>query len=780
MKQNERPYKNSSGIGCSVSRADAKTKATGQEVYAADHYPQGCLWAGVKRSSQPHARLAALELETARKMPGVEAVLTSRDIAGSNRLGIFEKDQPILAEEVVRYCGEAIALVVAESKAVLEQALEAIQIDYETLEAVLEPQLALQPESPALHPGRADGNVLLRDEICCGQGAAAMAECPYSTEVVVEVNWQDHAFLETETGIAKVEEDGTITLVVATQTPFRDRLELAEALKVPPQKIHIVAPYLGGAFGGKDGITVQGFLVLAALHAGGRPVRMQYSREERFIAGTKRHPAQMTYRLGCDAEGRLQALDCELLFDTGAYAAMGAEVFALAMEHAGGPYCIPHTRISGAVVYTNNPLASAFRGFGVPQAAAGMEQAVDELAKRVGMDPLEFRMRNAVRRGEMTPAGVMLSQSVGLTECMEKMAAHSLWRQRREWVEKASSFKRRGVGVAACYHAMGFGPIIPDYANAKLEMAADGHIRVYAGVVDMGQGNVSTYLQIAGHLLFQDIETMELVLPDTAKTLPSCSSSASRTTFTYGKALEGAAQELKTRLLARAVMLFTFQFLEQVHVDDLLLCPGRIVHQPSGREVPLALLAGFMDPSERTVTYSYTCPVNKQIPETGKKIRKHGFPHRVFAYGVQLVRLEVDTLSGEVTVCDFLNCIDAGNVLNPQIFEQQIQGGAAQGIGYALFEEFIVKDGAVRTRDFSTYILPTALDLPAIETITANVYEDDGPFGMKGAGEISIDGVLPAIANGLASITGNRLAQGTLTGEKVLASLQQAGLEAVR
>ena len=780
MKQSERIYGNPPGIGCSVSRMDAKTKVTGQEVYAADHYPNGCLWAGVKRSSQTHARLIEVDLEVARQLPGVVAVLTSRDIEGSNRLGIFEKDQPVLAEDIVRYCGEAIALVVAESKDALEQALKAIRIEYEKLEAVLDLHLALQPESPVLHSGRADGNVLLRDEICCGRGAAALSECAFSVDVSVEVNWQDHAFLETEAGMAQVEEDGTISLVVATQTPFRDRLELGEALKVIPQKLHIMAPYLGGAFGGKDGITVQGFLVLAALHAGGRPVRMQYTREERFVAGTKRHPAQMNYRLGCDREGQLQALDCELLFDTGAYAAMGAEVFALAMEHAGGPYGIPNSRISGAVVYTNNPLASAFRGFGVPQAAAGIEQAMDELAKRAGFDPLEFRLRNAVQRGGITPAGVRLSQSVGLTECLKKLAAHPLWTQRQAWREEAPAFKRRGVGIAACYHAVGFGPIIPDYANAKLELKANGRLRVYAGVADMGQGNASTYLQIAGHLLSQDMEEMELVLPDTSQTLPSCSSSASRTTFTYGKALEGAAAILKERLLARAVMLFTFQFLEQVHVDDLLLCPGKIIHQPSGREVPLALLAGFMDPSERTVTYSYTCPVNKQVPETGKKLRKHGFPHRVFAYGAQLVRLEVDTLSGEVTVCDFLNCIDAGNVLNPQVFEQQIQGGAAQGIGYALFEDFVLQAGEVRTRDFSTYILPTALDIPALETVTANIYEDDGPFGMKGAGEISIDGVLPAIANGLASITETRLVQGTLTGEKVLAALRQAGLEAVR
>ncbi|MBV7272442.1 xanthine dehydrogenase family protein molybdopterin-binding subunit [Clostridiaceae bacterium UIB06] len=767
-------------IGRSAIRFDALTKVTGEEKYAADYYPQNYLWAGIKRSAYPHAKIISIDSSQAKNMAGVISVLTGEDVLGSNRLGIFEKDQPILADGIVRHYGEAVSLVTAETKDILEKAIAAILVEYEPLPAVFDPKEALKEDSVILHPNRACGNVLLSSEISCGKGAEALVDCAYTAEVLVSVNWQDHACLETECGVAWLEEDGSIAIIASTQTPFRDRLELAGALKIPPNKFRIMAPYLGGAFGGKDGITVQGFLALAALNSGGRPVKMWYSREERFLAGTKRHPAVMEYKLGCNEEGILQALDCSILMDTGAYAALGGEVLELAMEHAGGPYCIAHTQIRGTVVYTNNPVASAFRGFGVPQAAAGMEQVIDELAKAAGIDPMEFRIKNAVRRGSVTPAGVLLTQTVGMEECLEKVSKHRLWQERQSWIDSAPAFKRRGVGIAACYHGIGFGPVIADYANAKLELSYDGRIIVYIGVGDMGQGNASTYLQIAGHVLFQGYDNMEIVMTDTAKTLPSASSSSSRTTFTYGNAVREAANILKKRILERALLLFSFQMLEQLNIDDLVLLPGRILHQPSGMELPLKMVAGSMDVSERATTYSYTTPVNKQVMKTGKNLRCHGYPHRVFSYGVQLVRVELDTLTGETSICELLNCIDAGCVLNPEVFEQQIQGGAAQGIGYAMFEDFSLKYGKIRTNDFSTYIIPTAMDIPDMEIITVSLAEYDGPYGMKGAGEIGIDGILPAVANGLASIIGKRITEGTLSGEKILLALRQTGREAVR
>ena len=766
-------------IGCSAPRLDATDKVTGSAVFAADLYPANLLWAGVKRSEHPHARILSIDTEAALAIPGVVAVLTHKDIKGSNRLGIFEKDQPILADERVRHYGDAVALLVAERKEVLAAAMAAVRVKYEALPALFDPAIAQATDSPVLHPQRPAGNLLIGGEIRCGDAAAALTQTAYQVTLAVSTGWQEHAFLETQAGVAQLESDGMLTMTVSTQTPFRDRLELAEAIGVSPAKIQVIAPCLGGGFGGKDGITVQGFLALAAMHSGGRPVKLWYSREESILAGTKRHPLQAEYTLGCNRAGKLQALSARLLFDTGAYASLGSEVFALAMENAGGPYRIPNVAIAGAVVYTNNPISGAFRGFGVPQVAAAMEQAIDELARVGGFDPLELRRQNAVVRGDVSPTGVNLTGTVGIRECLDTLARHPLWQQRQSWLSAAPRFKRRGIGIAAVAQSIGYGPAIADCGNAKLELLADGRLRVYVGVADMGQGNASTYAQIAGHILGQPLESMELVFPDTARTLPSGSASASRTTFTYGNAMIRAAELLGERIKARAALMVSYQLLHSVKLEDMALLPGRLLHMPSGRSLPLPLVATLMDATERMATATYTAPVNDQPLASGENLRKHGFPHRIASYGVQLAALKVDTLTGETEVCELLSCIDAGRVLNPQLYEQQVQGGAAQGLGYALFEEFTVEQGRIKTGDFSSYILPTSLDIPDMLTVPVSSHEPAGPFGMKGIGEIGIDGVLPAVANALAAATGQRIAGDALTAEKVLAALRQTGQEAM-
>ncbi len=760
-------------VGKSTPRIDAFAKVAGKERYAADYYPSNLLWCGVKRPAYAHAGIRHVQILQAKELPGVIAVLTHKDITGSNLLGVFEKDQPVLAKDTVRHYGDSIALVLAETQEVLRQALELISVEYEPLAAVFDPEIAMQTGAPVIHPGRKNGNVLLHDTIIKGQGAAALKECVFKTAFELSLTWQEHAFLETEAGVAWLEDDGTLVIVASTQTPFRDRMELSHALGITPGKIRIVAPYIGGGFGGKDGVTVQAFLALAAQHAGGRPVKMWYSREESFLAGTKRHPATLKYSIGCDQNGLLHALDCRIVMDTGAYAALGAEVLALAMEHAGGPYRIPHASIEGMAVYTNNPVAGAFRGFGATQAHAAVEQIIDELAKAAGLDPLEFRLKNAVHKGDTTPAGVVLTQSTGISACLEMARGSAMWQDRDHWENSAPPFKKRSTGIAALYHGIGFGPVIPDNANAKIELTPAGRIKLYAGVSDMGQGNAATYLQIAGDILCQDRDNIELVLPDTVQTLPSGSSSASRTTFTYGNALMGAAQILRDRILARAALLLSYQLLEHIKTQDLILLPKHVRHIPTGRDIHLSLLSETMDQEERAVTNSFTCPVNSHMPPTGLNLRLHGYPHRVHSFGVNMVRIEVDMLTGVVTVCDYLAFTDAGTVINPQLFEQQVHGGIAQGLGYALFEDFSVSEGKVLTGDFSTYILPTALDIPDVQSTAVALQEKDGPYGMKGVGEITINGAFPAVANALARVCGKRIAAGPLTAERVLAAINE-------
>ncbi|OGP92799.1 MAG: carbon monoxide dehydrogenase [Deltaproteobacteria bacterium RBG_16_54_18] len=761
--------KNILKVGKAIHRIDARSKVRGAEKYASDYYGQNLVWAGVKRAGIPHARIKNIIIEKTKNLTGVISVLTYRDIHGSNRQGVIRRDQPVLADDKVRHCGDAVALVLAEDQAVLKEALDLIAIDYEPLPGIFSIGKALEQGAPLIHEEHPGGNVLLKGDLKTGRGEAALEECDVVVEGYFTVPYQEHAYLETEGGWALLTEDGHLEITASTQTPFRDLAEVAEALGIERESIRIRAPYCGGAFGGKDGITVQSLLALAALHCQGRPVRMVWDREESFIAGVKRHPGSLHYRLGAKADGTLYALSAEVYYDTGPYDHLGGAILALGLEHAGGPYRIPHASIRGWSVYTNNPVAGAFRGFGVPQVAAAMEQTMDMLAAKLDLSPLEMRRRNAVHRGDKTPLGVTLISSTGLAECLDAVAEHALWKEKERWKASAGSSKKRGVGIACVMHGMGYGPIVPDYANAKIELTKKGAFRIFCGVVDMGQGNASTYLQIAGDILNQDMDHLELVLPDTEKTLPSGSASASRTTYTFGNALIGAAEALKKRILQRSA--------ETCASDPndgltMVLRPGSVFHPPTGKEIPLSQIVRMLDESERISVFEFRAPVTQERPTEDENLRLHGIPHRIFSYGVHLAYVEVDELTGKVEAQRYLAISDCGRIINPQVFEQQIQGGIAQGIGYALCEDLVVARGKIQTPNLSTYVIPTAMDIPEMESIAIEKQEETGPFGLKGAGEIAIDGPLPAIANAVADACGVRIFHAPLAAGRVLTALE--------
>ncbi len=756
-------------IGEPQPRADAPAKVRGKERYAVDFYQKGMLWAGVKRAGIPHALFEGIDAEEAERIPGVLAVFTAEDIAGSNRQGVARKDQPVLVDDKIRYRGDGVALVVAETRTALEEAIGRIKIRVRPLPGIFDMDQALRDDAPRIHEDHPDGNILLKGHIIKGEGTAAFETCAHVAAATFELPYQEHAYLETEAGWAVVEEDGTVAVTVSTQTPFRDRMEVADALGIPMDKVRIIAPYCGGAFGGKDGITVQSLLALAALKFPGRPVKMWWRREESFIASAKRHRARCRYRLGANETGRFIALEAEIIYDTGAYDHLGGAVMALGLEHAGGPYRIPHADVKTWAVYTNNPVGGAFRAFGVAQATAAMEQMVDQLAVKVGISPLEIRRLNTVRRGDTTPLGVTLTTSTGMGRCLEILENHPFWQERESWKEGAGSFRKRGVGLAAVMHGMGYGPVIPDTANAKIALTPEGHFRVACGVVDMGQGNAHTFLQMAGDILSQDSSRLEVVLPDTAWTLPSGSASASRTTYTYGNALITAANLLKERILKRCADLWM-----TTDPEELALVPGGARHLPTGREMSLSEIAAFMDETERTAVAHWRAPQSRQLPGLDSRLRLHGIPHVVFSYGVHLAGIEVDLLTGALTVERYLAVNDCGRILNPQLFEQQVQGGIAQGLGYALMEEIPVEGGEMKAVNFSTYLLPTSLDVPDMMVIDAGGNEPTGPYGLKGIGEIPTSGPLPAVANALADACGIRLKQFPMTPERVLAALEES------
>jgi len=751
-------------IGTSAPRADAYAKVTGTERFAADYYGFDLLWAGVKRAGVPHARLKSIDTSHAEQAPGVVCVLTHRHINGANRQGVIRKDQPVLVDNKVRHCGDAVALVVAEDKKSLAQALELITFDLEPLPAVTDPEAALVAGSVLVHEDHPGGNVLLAGDQSTGIGEAAADECDVLVEGCFRTPRQEHAYLETEAGWAQVQEDGKLAIVCSTQTPFRDRAEVAEALGLDLSGVRIIAPYAGGAFGGKDGVTVQTLLGLAALHADGRPVKMWWSREESFLAGTKRHPATMFYRLGAKSDGTLHFISVRLYLDTGPYDHLGGVVLALALEHAGGPYRIPNAVLKGWCVYTNNPIGGAFRGFGVTQVTAAIEQMMDMLAQRLDMDPLELRLKNAVRQGDRNCVGKTLVTSTGIVECLEGLKRHPVWTERDAWKSASGPFKRRGVGIAALMHASGYGPVVPDFANAKVDLTREGTFRVYCGVVDMGQGNAATNAQIVGAILGQEAGRIELVLPDTDLTLPSGSASASRCTYTFGNALAGATRILRARILQRAADLLMVR-----NTEEVALIPGAVRCLRTGREIPLQRLAEFFGDVERVATDHFRAPVAAEAETLNPDVnlRLHGLPHTLFSYGAHAAWIEVDELTGGIEVKRYVALSDCGTVLNSQIYEQQIQGGIAQGLGLALTEEFLVNEGRITTPDFFTYILPTATDVPEIESIPVEIHEATGPFGLKGVGEIAVNGPLPVVANGVADACGVRIFSAPLTPERV-------------
>ncbi|MGE4265388.1 MAG: xanthine dehydrogenase family protein molybdopterin-binding subunit [Desulfovibrio sp.] len=743
-----------SPVQASPPRADALSKATGAERYAFDLLPEGCLHAGAYRPGAAlgiaSGRVLRVDATAALAVPGVLRVLTAKDVPGPNIHGIVHKDQPVLCGDIIRHAGDPVALVLAETPEALRAGLAALRADIEPLPGVFDAQAALRRGAPLVHPARTGGNLLMRAVIEKGDAKGALKKAPVLVRGEFLTPVQEHAFLETQCGVAQALPDGGLDMTVSTQSPFRDRFEIGAALGLDPFRIRIRAPHLGGGFGGKDGATVQCLLALAALNSGGRPVRMAWDREESVLAGFKRHAARLRCVLGAQADGTLTAFSCDMLYDTGAYAHLGGEVMELSMEHACGPYRVPNVRVEGRCVYTNNPIAGAFRGFGAAQASPAFEGLMDELAAKLGLDPLALRRRNALARGDENGCGVRLTGSADLPSCLEAVAAHPLWLGREDWRESAPPFTRRGVGLAAVFNGMGYGRGLADMAIAKVELTEAGEFVVYASVADMGQGNISAFALLAAQELNQDAAAVGLVLPDTECCHPSGSSSAGRTTYTFGNAVVRACAALKAKLLSRAAMPLMCDSL-----DGMELLPGRVAHTPTGKAMPLAVLARFLPRDDRISVAEFLMPVAREVSGTARGFLI-GFPHLLFAYAAHLARIEVDELTGRVRVCDYVCVTDGGRVLHRQGFDQQAQGGVAQGLGFALFEDFSLEAGHIRSRDLSTYLLPTALDLPDTVSLAVEGCEDSGPHGLKGVGEVGMNGPAPVMAAALRHCLGAR------------------------
>jgi CO/xanthine dehydrogenase Mo-binding subunit len=729
-------------VGRRLRRPDAADKVRGRALYVDDLAPAGALVAGVLRSPHAHARVARLDVSAARALPGVHAVLTAKDIPGRNLIPLIQDDWPVLAESEVRHVGEAVALVAAESASLAAQALAAIRVAYEPLP----PRLDMEEAAAA-------GQVIAEWTIAKGHAGAALAR---DGLVIVEGTWrtpyQEHAYIEPNGMIAAPDGMGGVVVWGSMQCPFYVQKAVASALGCELGRARIVQTVTGGGFGGKeDAPSAPGAQVALLAMATGRPVRLIFTREEDMAVMSKRHPGRVRLRLGARADGTLEAAEVDYLLDGGAYATLSPVVLFRGAVHACGPYRLPHAAVRARAARTHTVPCGAFRGFGEPQVVFAFESALDELAERLSLDPLELRRRNALREGDQTITGHRLTSSVGFAEVLEKVAASSDWAATRERYARDNGTVRRGIGLAACYYGVGLGAMGKHLnpAGASVVVAGDGSVTVAVGTTEIGQGMVAVLSQIAAEALGCPVELVRVVEADTSRVPDSGPTVASRTTVMSGNAIRDAAARIH-------------EAMEPVIADGGL--PWReAVARCVQQQVGLAA-HGWAVPPPTTFD-----------PATGQ-----GDAYICYSFSANAVEVEVDTETGETRVLRVHSGHDVGRVINPTTGEGQVEGGVLQGLGYALVEEHALEAGRIVNDQFSTYIIPTPPDTPEIRAILVEHPFAWGPYGAKGLGETPIIAVAPAVTNAIHHATGARLREIPATPERVFAALRAGEAGAAR
>jgi CO/xanthine dehydrogenase Mo-binding subunit/aerobic-type carbon monoxide dehydrogenase small subunit (CoxS/CutS family) len=717
-------------IGARLPRVDGLVKVTGRDVFGADGIPADALWIRVVRS--PHAR-ASFEIgDLAPLRRRFALVLTAADVP-FNGFGIYPeiKDQPVLADGEVRYRGEAVLVLIGERDEVQAVADQDIPIRWRPQAPVLGIDAATMPDA-ALVQADKPRNLLLEGGVRRGRAEDAFETCAAVAEGAFETPFVEHAYIEPEAGWAERVGD-RIELHITTQTPYMNRDEVASVMRLRPDAVRIVPTACGGGFGGKLDLSLHPLLALAAWKLG-RAVAGIYTRPESMAATTKRHPARVSAKFGCDADGKLVACAVRATFDTGAYASWGPTVANRVPVHAMGPYAVPHVRTWGEAFFTNSAPSGAFRGFGVPQVAIAHEAMMDELAAKLGIDRLEFRHRNALRAGDTTATGQVLTHSAGLTQCLDALRPH--WRKALAAVEVFNAkggVARRGVGIGCMWYGIG-NTSMANPSRMRVGLSPAGTLTLYNGAVDIGQGSNTILSQITADAVGLPVCQVALVAGDTDLTADAGKTSASRQTFVSGAAAERAGRDLRRQILRLA----------NAGADaELSLDGARLVVRDSGevRGLDLASVGtligeGTFDP-----------------PTTPLDADGQGLPYATYAFAAQMAVVEVDVELGTVKVMRIVAAHDVGKAINPTLVEGQIQGGIAQGLGLALMEEYLPG----RTENLHDYLIPTIGDVPEVDCILIEDREPLGPSGAKGVGEPGLVPTAPAILGAVHHATGVRV-----------------------
>ncbi len=733
-------------VGQSVQRVDAVAKVTGEARYPGDINMPNQAYMKILFARRPHARIVRLDTAAAEALPGVLAVFTAKDVP-VNEYGLIMPDQPVLCgpgsskpyADRVRFIGDQVAVVVAETEEIAAQARALINVEYEDLPVVEDVEAAVQEDAPLLHPDRGS-NVFQHYRIRKGDVEAAFAQADVVVEGEYRTPAQEHAFLQPEAGLGYIDEEGRVTVVVGGQWTHEDREQIAHALDLPEEQVRVIYPAIGGAFGGREDMSVQIVLALAAwrLHQRGinRPVKIVWSREESIIGHHKRHPYLIRAKWGATRDGKIVAARVEILADGGAYAYTSTKVLGNATLMCTGPYEIPSVSVDAYAIYTNHIPGGAFRGFGGPQGLFAAEQQVNKLAEALGMDAVEIRMRNVLREGSLLSVGTPLPKGVSMSQVIEKCALAAGWEKTPEgWRAPRRSTTeghiRRGLGFACGFKNVGFSFGAPEQCQATVELHGDTEIEkvvVYHAAAEVGQGTHTAIAQFAAEAAGVPFEKVQLVVSDTAVTGNSGSVSASRMTFMAGNAVKGA--------VAAA--------LEKWRAEER---PAR-------------------------ASYQYRPPATTPYdPETG-----HSMPNFAYGYVAEAVWAEVDTETGQVHLRKVIAADDVGKAVNPQQVEGQIEGAVVQAAGYAILENFQQQGGYVQSDQLSTYLIPGILDVPdEVESLILEYPDPIGPYGARGMGEMPFLPLAPAVTDAVHQALGVWFDEFPLTPERVLRGLGKIG-----
>ncbi|GAB4450269.1 MAG: molybdopterin-dependent oxidoreductase [Anaerolineales bacterium] len=746
-------------VGHTHTRHDAADKVTGRAVFTDDLKFEGMLYAKVRRAMIPHGFLTRLDISKAKELPGVAAVLTANDIPAERNHGLVIYDWPVMVGvgERVRYVGDAIAIVAAESPEIAEQAAGLIEAEFDPQPVITNPVQARQEGVPQIHE---KGNLLKHIKVRKGDVEQGFAEADVILEHTFHTQTTDHAFMEPECSIAVPTPDGRMEIYCGSQIPYQDRQQVARVMGWDESRVRIVGQLMGGGFGGKEDVMGQIHAAMLA-HVTKRPVKLLFDRHESLLVHPKRHATQIRVKVGAKRDGRLVACETELYGDTGAYASLGEKVMTRATTHSAGPYDIPHVRADCYAMYTNNPPAGAFRGFGVTQSAFAVESMMDMLAEKLGIDPIELRRMNALHVGSVTNTGQVLRESVGLMECIDKVSGvmcqvsglprEELFKPRivpsspaLPPLGEGSGARVRAWGFAAAYKNTGLGGGAPDKSGADVELYADGTFEVRSSSAEMGQGLVTVMRLVVAEEMSVPPEQVRVLVMDTDLAPNGGPTTASRQTYVTGNASRYAAKTLRDEISATLAEKFDVRP-EQIRFENGVV-------RVNGHSLTYADVYEEMTALGRRprVRYEYEAPKTQPLGEGGDM-------HFAFSFGVQAAEVEVNTLTGEVRVLRVISANDVGMAVNPLGLQGQVEGGVMMGLGHALTEEFIVEEGRVVTDRLARYRVPGILLTPEITSIIVEHPTAEGPYGAKGVGEICSIPTTPAITNAIYNAVGVRV-----------------------